>query len=160
MSCLPRSFTQVVCGLPGGVAVVAGDRADLGGVLGDGEPARGRGERGGQGRPDPRLVQVDPGDLAGSGLGGTASSSSTPSGKKPMSAVDDLCEVLQAAAAAQLFGVVHGGLQTQHVLALGVGLQSQAPETDPEPAQPVPWFLDHDLLRRRGRFYGCGAAGP
>jgi len=36
---------------------------------------------------------------------------------------DDLGEVLQAAAAAQFPGVVHGGLQAQDVLALGVYLQ-------------------------------------
>jgi hypothetical protein len=41
-------------------------------VLGDGEPARCRseGERCGQRGPDPRLVQVDPGDPAGPGLDG------------------------------------------------------------------------------------------
>jgi hypothetical protein len=82
---LAAEFTQVVGGLPGGVAVVPGEVADLGGVLGDGESARGRGqgECGGQGGPDPRLVQVDPGDPA---WVGTGSSSSTPSGRKPMSA--------------------------------------------------------------------------
>jgi len=44
---------------------------------------------------------------------------------------------------------VHGGLQAQHVFALGVGLQLQAPEADPEPAEAVLRFLDHDVLRRR-----------
>ena len=44
---------------------------------------------------------------------------------------------------------MHGGLEAQDVLALGVGLQLEPPEADPEPAEPVPWFLDHDLLRRR-----------
>jgi hypothetical protein len=45
---------------------------DLDGEFGGGEPAWGwgQGERGGQGGPDPRLVQVDAGDPAGSGLGG------------------------------------------------------------------------------------------
>src|SRR6266699_558110 len=62
---------------------------------------------------------------------------------------DDLLEVLQAATAAQLFGVVHGGLEAQHVLALGIGLQLEPPEADPEPAQAIPWFLDHDFLRGR-----------
>ena len=68
---LAAELAQVIGGLPGGVAVVAGDLPDPGGVLGDGEPARGwgQGERGGQGRPDPRLVQVDPGDPAGPALG-------------------------------------------------------------------------------------------
>ena len=68
---LPAQFPEVIGGLPGGVAVVAGEVPDLGGELGGGEPAgcRGQGERGGQGRPDPRLVQVDPGDPAGPGLG-------------------------------------------------------------------------------------------
>jgi hypothetical protein len=32
---------------------------------------------------------------------------------------DDLVEVVQAAAAAQLFGVVHGGVETQDMLTLG-----------------------------------------
>ena len=41
---------------------------------------------------------------------------------------DDLGEVVQAAAAAQLFGVVHDGLEAQHVLAFGVGLQRQSPK--------------------------------
>jgi hypothetical protein len=45
---LAAELAQVVGGLPGGVAVLPGDLADLGGVLGDGEPAgcRGQGERG------------------------------------------------------------------------------------------------------------------
>jgi hypothetical protein len=50
---------------------------------------------------------------------------------------DDLVEVVQAAAAAQLLGVVHGGLEAQHVLALGAGLQLQPPEADPEPGKAV-----------------------
>jgi hypothetical protein len=48
--------------------------------------------------------------------------------RHPGRPVDDLVEVVQAAAAAQLFGVVHGGLATQHVLALGVGLRLQGPK--------------------------------
>ena len=45
---LAAELAQVVGGLPGGVAVVSGHRADLGGVLGGGEPGRcrGQGERG------------------------------------------------------------------------------------------------------------------
>ena len=45
---LAAEFTQVVSGLPGGVAVLAGDQPDACGVLSDGEPAggRGQGERG------------------------------------------------------------------------------------------------------------------
>jgi hypothetical protein len=43
---------------------------------------------------------------------------------------------------------VHGGLETQHVLALGVGLDLEPPEGDPEPGEPIPWLLDHGLLRR------------
>ena len=62
---------------------------------------------------------------------------------------DDLVEVVQAAATAQLFGVVHGGLEAQDVLALGISLQLQPPEADPESAQAVLWFLDHDVLRWR-----------
>ena len=50
---------------------------------------------------------------------------------------------------------MHGGLEAQDVLALGIGLQLQAPEADPEPAQPIPWFLDHDLLRRRPGLAGA-----
>jgi hypothetical protein len=69
---LAAELAQVISRLPDGIAVVAGDLPDPGGMLGDGEPARcrGQGERGGQGRPDPRLVQVDPGDPASPGLGG------------------------------------------------------------------------------------------
>jgi hypothetical protein len=65
---LAAELAQVISRLPDGIAVVAGDLPDPGCMLGDGEPARGwgQGERGGQGRPDPRLVQVDPGDPAGS----------------------------------------------------------------------------------------------
>lgn len=36
------------------------------------------------------------------------------------------------AAAAQLFGVVNGGLQVQNVLAFDVGLELEEPEADPE----------------------------
>ena len=69
---LAAKLAQVITRLPDGIAVVAGDLPDPGGMRGDGEPARGwgQGERGGQGRPDPGLVQVDPGDPAGPGLGG------------------------------------------------------------------------------------------
>ena len=142
-------------------------------MLGDGEPARGRGEgeRGGQGRPDPRLVQVDPGDPAGPGLGGQRQLIQHPVGQEAdIGAVQGDGEPVrhpgqpamiwsnfQAAAAAQLFGVVHGGLEAQDVLALGIGLQLHA-RTDPEPAQPIPWFLDHDLLR--GRPALAAAVGP
>lgn len=62
---------------------------------------------------------------------------------------DDLGKVLQAAAAAQLFGVVHGGLETQDVLALGGGLQLQAPEGHLEPGQAVLGFPGHGFLRGR-----------
>jgi hypothetical protein len=54
---------------------------------------------------------------------------------------------LQAAAAAQLPGVVHGGLEAQDVLVL-VQAQLQQPETDPEPAEAMR-FPDHDLLHGR-----------
>ena len=45
---LAAELTQVVSGLPGGVAFLAGDLPDACGVLSDGEPAggRGKGERG------------------------------------------------------------------------------------------------------------------
>jgi hypothetical protein len=45
---LAAELAQVVSGLPGGVAFLAGDLPDAGGVLSDGEPARcrGQGERG------------------------------------------------------------------------------------------------------------------
>ena len=62
---------------------------------------------------------------------------------------DDLGEVVDAAAAAQLPGVVHGGFEAQDVLALGVGLALEQPEADPEPGQAVLGVLDHDLLRGR-----------
>ena len=95
---------------------------------------------------------------------GSGSWSSRPSATKPMSARssavanpagdagqagDDLGEVVDAAAAAQLPGVVHGSLQAQDVLALGVGLDLELAEQDPEPGQGVPWCPGHDLLRGR-----------
>jgi hypothetical protein len=57
-------------------------------VLGDGEPARCRskGECGGQRGPDPRHVQVDPGDPAVPAWAAKGSSSSRPSGRKPVAA--------------------------------------------------------------------------
>src|SRR5260370_35115592 len=83
---------------------------------------------------------------------GSGRSSRKPSVMKAMSAqssVDDLGEVVDAAAAAQLPGVVHGGLEAQDVLALGVGLALEQPEADAEPGQAVLGVLDHDLLRGR-----------
>jgi len=62
-------------------------------------------------------------------------------------AADDLGEVLQAAAAAQFSGVMHGGLEAQDVLAFGVGLELEQPEADPEPGQAILRFLDHGFLR-------------
>jgi len=114
---LAAELAQVIASLPGGVAVLAGDLADPGGVLGDGEPAGGwgEGERCGQRRPDARLVQVDPGDPAGSGLGWQGQLVKDAVGQEPgVGAVqgsgepvcdagqpgDDLVEVVQAAAAA------------------------------------------------------------
>src|SRR5205807_1784528 len=137
---LAAELFQVVGGLPGGVAVVAGDLPDPGGVLGGGEPARcrGQGERGCEGGADPRFVQVDAGGPAWPGLGGQrqliqhavgqeADIGAVQGGGEPVrhrgQQGDDLGEVFQAAAAAQLFGVVHGGLKAQDVFAFGVGLQ-------------------------------------
>ena len=163
---LSAEFPEVIGSLPGGVAVVPDEVADLGGEAGDGESARAGASASAAVRaarilglfrsiPAIRLVPA----CAGSG-----SSSSTPSGRNPISAqsrvvanrsampasqADDLGEVLQAAAAAEFFGVMHGGLQAQDVLALGAGLQLESPEADPEPAEPVPWLLDHDFLRGR-----------
>ena len=68
---LTAELAQVVGGLPGGVAVLPGDLADPGGVLGDGEPARcrGEGERSGQCGPDPRLrARADWCDVRGFGV--------------------------------------------------------------------------------------------
>jgi hypothetical protein len=54
---LAAELAQVIGGLPGGVAVLPGYLADLGGVLGGSEPVggRGEGERGGvsSGLPSP-----------------------------------------------------------------------------------------------------------
>jgi len=98
---------------------VPADLADLGGVLGDGEPAGGwgQGEPGGQGGPDPWLVHVDPGDPGGPGpgwqrqlvqhaVGQEAGVSAVQRGGEPFRLAgnpgDEVAEVLQAAAAAQL----------------------------------------------------------
>jgi hypothetical protein len=106
------------------------------------------------------LVQVDPGYPAGPALGrqgqfieqepgvGALQGGGEPVRHRGQHG-DDLGEVIQAAAAAQLLGVVHGGLETQHALALGISLQLQPPEANAEPAQPIPWLLDHDPLPRR-----------
>jgi hypothetical protein len=44
---------------------------------------------------------------------------------------------------------VHGGLEAQDVLALGVGLALEQPGADPEPGQAVLGVPGHDLLRGR-----------
>src|SRR5260221_4357355 len=69
---------------------------------------------------------------------GSGRSSRKPSVMKAMSAqsrVDDLGEVVDAAAAAQFPGVVHGGLESPVVLALAVGLALEQPEAHPAPGQ-------------------------
>ena len=110
-------LARVVAGLPGGVAVLPGDLADPGGVIGGGEPAgcRGEGERGGQGGADPRFVPVEAGDSAGPGPGRPRQLIEDAVGQEPgVGAVqrggepvgdpgqpgDDFGEVVQAAAAA------------------------------------------------------------
>jgi hypothetical protein len=101
----------------------------------------------------PGLVQVDAAGAGGAepgrqrqliegAIGQEADVGAVQGGGEPADhagqADDDLGEVVQAAAAAQLFGVVHGGLDAQYVLAFGAGLELEQAETDPEPAQAVP----------------------
>src|SRR6266702_3858819 len=134
---LPAELAQVVSGLADRVAGLAGHGADPGGVLGDGEAVR-RGVQGQcrrEGGADPRLVQVDAADpgsaepggqrqLVEGAVGEEADVGAVQGGGEPAGhageAGDDLGEVVQAAAAAQLFGVVHGGLEAQDVFALSV----------------------------------------
>jgi hypothetical protein len=69
---LPAELSQVVSGLAGGVAVVAGHRLDPGCVLGNGEAMRrgGQGQCGRQGGADPGFVQVDAADPGDADPGG------------------------------------------------------------------------------------------
>jgi len=149
---LAAELAQVVSRLAGRVAGLPGHPADPGGELGGGEAVRcGRqGQCGRQGSTDPGLAQVDAADAGGADPGGQrqliqgavgdeADVGAIQGGGEPVSHSgqpgDDLREVLQAAAAAQLPGVVHGGLQAQDVLAFGIGLQLEQPEANPEPGQ-------------------------
>ena len=68
----PRNFPQALCGLTGGVAVVADHRLDPGCVLGDGEAVRrcGQGQCCRQGGADSGLVQIDAADPGGADPGG------------------------------------------------------------------------------------------
>jgi hypothetical protein len=151
-----------------------GQGAHLAGVLGGGEAVRcgSQGQCGRQGGAEAGPVQVDAADAGGPEPGrqrqliegavgqeadvGAVEDDGEPPGRAGQ-AGDDLGEVVQAAAAAQFFGVVHGGLQAQDVLALGVGLELEQPEANPEPGQAVLRFLDHDLLRgRAGRPLAVG----
>ena len=85
---LAAELAQVISRLPDGIAVVAGDLPDPGGMLGDGEPGRGwgQGERGGQGRRIRGLFRSIPAIRLAPAWAGSGSSSSTRSGKKPISA--------------------------------------------------------------------------
>ncbi len=121
-------------------------------MLGDGEPAGGggQGQCRRQGGADAGLVQVDAAgpdradprrqrQLVQQPVGdkrrvGAVQRGGEPAGDAGQRGVD-AGEVIEAAAAAQLAGVVDGGLQAQDVLALGVGLDLEPPEADPEPGQ-------------------------
>src|SRR6266568_837511 len=163
---LAAELAQVVGGLPGGVAAVVGQGADLGGMLGDGESVwrGGQGQRGRQGGADPGPVEVDAGGAGGAepggqwqvvegGAGDEGDVGAVECGGEPAGdageAGDDLGEVADAAAAAQFPGVADGGFEAQDVFALGAGLALEQPEADPEPGQAVLGVLDHDLLRGR-----------
>ena len=61
---------------------------------------------------------------------------------------DDLRELVQSAAAAELFGVMSDRLEAQDAFAFGVGLQGQVSEVDLEDREVPPRFLDHDCLSR------------
>jgi hypothetical protein len=101
---------------------------------------------------------------------GSGSASSVPSARKPVSMQsrvvgeplghalepgDDLGELLDRPAAAELFGVVGDRFEAQHVFAFGVALQGQEPEVDLEQGQVPPRCLDHDCQPRRQ--VGCAA---
>jgi pimeloyl-ACP methyl ester carboxylesterase len=66
-------LAQVISGLTGGVVLLSGHGADLGGQVGDGEPGRcrGQGQNRLKGSTDPRLVQVNAADADLAELGGT-----------------------------------------------------------------------------------------
>src|SRR6266702_1674447 len=95
-----------------------------------------------EGGADPRLVQVDAADpgsaepggqrqLVEGAVGEEADVGAVQGGGEPFGhageAGEDLGEAGQAVAAAQLLGVVHGGLDTQDVLACGVDLELEQP---------------------------------
>jgi hypothetical protein len=158
-------FAQVVGGVPSGVVGVPGDGVHPGGQVFDGEAA-GRGgqrEHCAQGGADPGFVHIDSADAGGADLGGQrqliegvigeeADIKTVQRGGEPIDhagePADDLPEAIQNAAAAQLFGVVHDGLEAQHMFAFGVGLQRQELEMDLEQGEVPPRFLDHDCQPR------------
>src|SRR5439155_26013549 len=94
---------------------------------------------GGLGEPVQDLVVIDEADVDAVESGGEA----IEDGGEP---AGNLGELLQHAAAAQLVGVVDGGLQAEDVLAFGIGLELQAPEVELEPGQAILRSLDHNLL--------------
>ena len=145
---LAAELAQVVGALADRVAGLPGHLPDPGGELGDGEAmwCGGQGQCRREGGADPGLVQVDAADAGGAEPGGQrqlvegavgdeADVGAVQGGGEPVGHAgqpgDDLGEVVQAAAAAQLFGVVDGGLEAQDVLALGVGLAAAAARRRP-----------------------------
>jgi hypothetical protein len=104
-----------------------------------------------RGGADAGLVQVDAADPGGADPGGQrqlieggvveeADVDAVEGGAEPLGhagqAGDDLGKVVQAAAAAQLFGVVHGRFEPQDVFAFGVGLELEQPKRIRNQARP------------------------
>ncbi len=166
---LAAHLAEIIGRLADGVAGHPGHPPDRGGMLGDGEPAGGggKGQRRRQGSPDAGLVQVDAagpdradprrqrqlvqqpvGDEAGVGAVQRGGEPAGDAGERRV----DAGEVVEAAAAAQGTGVVDGGLQAQDVLALGVGLDLELAEQDPEPGQAEVWRCISSVRMTRG----CG----
>jgi len=158
-------FAQVVGGLPDAVVLLglAGERSDLGGEVGDGEPVGGDGqcEDGGQRGPGEGLVEVDAADAGRAGLGrGRQLVEDAVGQERDVDAVEhagepvdhggqaghDGGELLDHPAGVQGLGVVHDRLEAQYVFAFGVGLQRQQPEVDLEQGEVPPRSLDHDCL--------------
>jgi hypothetical protein len=137
---------------------------DLGGQLPDGESAggAGQGEYRAEGVVDARFVEVDASDPDGSDRGGPGEVGECVVGEKadvdtvhcgteslgdPGEPGDDGRELLQDAADLEIFGVMRGGFETQHVFAFGVCLHGKSPESDLEPGQVIPRCLDHGFDR-------------
>ena len=141
--------------------------------LGDGEAAgaRGQRERGGQGGPDPGLVQVDAADAGGAEPAtGSGSSSSMPSGRNPMSAQSSVVANRSAMPASRaMISGKFSRLRRQRSLWCCARWPRSAgrarlwcrpsavssPKRTLNQRQAVPRFLDHDCLRGRA---GCPVA--